>query len=142
IVRMENDLAVQDLKDHFIDAHVAFVFESVCREELRRYLREQGIAAEYGKYCGNGEIDLIALDRKHKVAYVCECKFRSKPIGMTELNSLIQKTSVVKELREYRIQYCLFSVSGFDADMGGSGALLFNNGDLVHDVMRERKTWA
>ena len=132
IIRMENDSAVQDLRDHFIDAHVAFIFESVCREELKRYLRERNIAAEYGKYWGNGEIDLIALDKKHHVAYVCECKYRSKPIGISELNSLMQKAKVVKELNDYEIQYCLFSVSGFNDDMKDCSAILFNDGEIVN----------
>lgn len=117
INRMENDVAVQDLKDHFIDAHVGFVFEDVCREELREYLRAKGIAAEYGKHWGSGEIDLIALDRKNRMAYVCECKFRRKPMGRTCLNSLISKASGVKGLKEFDITYCLFSVSGFNDDL-------------------------
>ena len=133
IVRMENDMAIQDLRDHFIDAHVAFVFENVCREELRNYLRGKGIAAEYGKYWGNGEIDLIALDRKDRVAYVCECKYHTRPLGMSELNSLVSKASAVKELRDYKVKYCLFSVSGYNDGMSESGALLFNNGELVSE---------
>ena len=133
IVRMENDMAIQDLRDHFIDAHVAFVFENVCREELRNYLRGKGIAAEYGKYWGNGEIDLIALDKKDRVAYVCECKYHTRPLGMSELNSLVSKASAVKELRDYKVKYCLFSVSGYNDGMSESGALLFNNGELVSE---------
>ncbi len=133
IVRMENDAAVQDLRDHFIDAHVAFVFENVCREELRNYLRGKGIAAEYGKYWGNGEIDLIALDKKDRVAYVCECKYHARPLGMSELNSLVSKAEAVKELKDYKVKYCLFSVSGYNDGMSESGALLFNNGELVSE---------
>lgn len=133
IVRMENDMAIQDLRDHFIDAHVAFVFENVCREELRNYLRGKGIAAEYGKYWGNGEIDLIALDKKDRVAYVCECKYHTRPLGMSELNSLVSKASAVKELKDYKVKYCLFSVSGYNDGMSESGALLFNNGELVSE---------
>ena len=133
IVRMENDAAVQDLRDHFIDAHVAFVFENVCREELRNYLRGKGIAAEYGKYWGNGEIDLIALDKKDRVAYVCECKYHTRPLGMSELNSLVSRAGAVKELKDYNVRYCLFSVSGYNDGMSKSGALLFNNGELVSE---------
>lgn len=133
IVRMENDMAIQDLRDHFIDAHVAFVFENVCREELRNYLRGKGIAAEYGKYWGNGEIDLIALDKKDRVAYVCECKYHTRPLGMSELNSLVSKAGAVKELKDYKVKYCLFSVSGYNDGMSESGALLFNNGELVSE---------
>ena len=133
IIRMENDMAVRDLKDHFIDAHVAFVFENVCREELRNYLRGKGIAAEYGKYWGNGEIDLIALDRKDHVAYVCECKYHTRPLGMSEYNSLVAKAEAVKELKDYELRYCLFSVSGYKEGMSECGALLFNNGTLFSE---------
>lgn len=36
-------------------AHVAFVFEDVCREELRRCLLSEGVSAEHGKYWGRAE---------------------------------------------------------------------------------------
>jgi len=135
ISRRESEVAVQDLKGHFVDAHVAFVFEDVCREELRRYLLSQGICAEYGKYWGKGEIDLIALDRKNGRAYVAECKFTSKPMGLTVLNSLKSKVSMVKELDDFDITYCLFSVSGYNDDMAGKcgdDVLLFDRGELVN----------
>ena len=134
ISRRENDVAVQNLRDHLVDAHVAFVFEDVCREELRRYMLSKGIHAEYGKYWGKGEIDLIALDMKDGKAYVAECKFTSKPVGLTVLNSLRNRTSNVKELNDYEIVYCLFSVSGYNDDVvGGCGddVLLFNDGELI-----------
>ncbi len=134
ISRMENEVAIQNLRDHLVEAHVAFVFEDVCREELRRYLLSNGIYAEYGKYWGKGVIDLIALDRKNDMAYVAECKFVSRPVGLTVLNSLRKKTSAVKELDDYDITYCLFSVSGYDEDMidgCGDDVLLFNDGEPV-----------
>lgn len=135
ISRRENEVAIQDFKDHFVDAHVAFVFEDVCREELRRYLLSKGIYAEYGKYWGKGEIDLIAIDKKNSHAYVAECMFTSKPVGMTVLKSLVSKASNVKKLEEYRITYCLFSVSGYNDDMAegcGGNVVLFDNGVPVN----------
>lgn len=133
ISRRENDAAIQDLNDHFIDAHVSFVFEDVCREELRRYLLSNNIYAIYGKYWGSGEIDLIALDKKNRTAYVAECKFISKPVGKTVLNSLKTKTALIKELSDYDITYCLFSVSGFNDDLEKTDdkVMLFNNGELI-----------
>ncbi len=134
IARRENEVAVRDLKEHFVDAHAAFVFEDVCREELRRYLLSRGICAEYGKYWGKGEIDLIALDRKNGRAYVAECKFISKPVGSTVLNSLKDKVSKVKDLDDFDIAYCLFSVSGYNegvAEECGDDVLLFDRGELI-----------
>ena len=52
---------------------VAFIFEDVCREELRGYLLSNGICAEYGGYRDKGGIDPIALDRKDERVYVAGC---------------------------------------------------------------------
>lgn len=52
---------------------VAFIFEDVCREELRGYLLSNVICAEYGGYRDKGGIDPIALDRKDDGAYVAGC---------------------------------------------------------------------
>lgn len=49
---------------------VAFIFEDVCREELRGYLLSNGICAEYGGYRDKDGINPIALDRKDDGAYV------------------------------------------------------------------------
>ena len=51
---------------------------------------------------------------------------------MSELNSLMRKAEAVKELKDYRIRCCLFSVSGFREGMENSDAILFNNGEPVH----------
>ena len=135
ISRRDNETAVRNLRDHFTDAHAAFVFEDVCREELRRYLLSRDVCAEYGKHWGNEEIDLIALDRRNGEAYVAECKFISKPVGVSTLNSLKDKVSKVRELRDLKVTYCLFSVSGFNDGMESRCAenvLLFNNGEVVN----------
>lgn len=135
ISRREDDVAVHDIRNHFVDAHASFVFEDVCREELRRYLLSKSISAEYGKYWGKTEIDLIALDKNNGTAYVAECKFASKPLGMNVLNSLMSKASTVKELGDYEITYCLFSVSGYNDDVVDGcdkNVLLFNDGEIVN----------
>ena len=124
-----------NLRDHFVDAHAAFVFEDVCREDLRRHLLSRNICAEYGKHWRNEEIDLIALDRRNGEAYVVECKFILKPVGLTTLNSLKNKVSKVRELRDFEVTYCLFSVSGFNDDLKAlcaENVLLFNDGENVN----------
>lgn len=91
---------------------------------------------DYGKCWGNGEIDLIALDMKHRVAYVRGFECRSESVGMSELNSLMRKVKDVKdveELKDYRIRCCLFSVSGFREGMENSDAILFNMGNQSVD---------
>lgn len=63
--------AVRYLDEHFIDRHVAFVFEDVCRQVLRSTLESFGVAATYGTYWDNGvEIDVAALDGFTKTLYL------------------------------------------------------------------------
>lgn len=52
---------------------VAFIFEDVCREELRGYLLSNVICAGYGGYRDKDEIDPITLDRKDERVYVAGC---------------------------------------------------------------------
>jgi|GEM_PF-1747005 len=43
------------------------------------------------------------------------------------------KTALIKELSDYDITYCLFSVSGFNDDLEKTDdkVMLFNNGELI-----------
>ena len=61
-------------------------------------------------------------------------KLCPKTTGLTTLNSLRAKVSAVKELKDFRIVYCLFSVSGFNdgtAEDCGKDVLLFDKGEPV-----------
>ncbi len=48
LARGETDAAVSNLRASYLDRHVTFVFEDICRQELRRYLRSKDVAASYG----------------------------------------------------------------------------------------------
>lgn len=133
ISRMEPDSAKADLRAHFVESHVSFVFEDICRSELREYLRSRDIFASYGSYWeGNIEIDVVAKDDVNHVLYVGECKYRTNPIGPDVLNALRSKCMKVRPFEKYRVVHCLFSVSGYTdeavANASLDGSILFDCG--------------
>ena len=142
ILRMDADAAIADLRAHFTESHVSFVFEEVCRQELRSHLRSKGVMASYGSYWeGNIELDVVAVDDVGKVVYAGECKYHQKAVDEGVLRKLRVKCSRIRPFEKYRIVHCVFSVSGFtenamiDAAMDGS--MLFDCGELVQgDVDR------
>ena len=134
--------AVRYLDEHFIDRHVAFVFEDVCRQVLRSTLESFGVAATYGTYWDNGvEIDVAALDGFTKTLYLGECRFWEAPVDSKVLTSLMSKTERVDEFRGYDVRHCVFSVSGYtDAAIElarESDFILFDDGRLVDGVPPE-----
>lgn len=133
-----NDEAISDLEDHFINNHAAFVFEDICRSELKRYLRSVGISASYGSYWnGNVEIDVAARDKKNRTLYLGECKLWRSPVGRSELERLVVKSSTIR-LDGYRTVYCLFSVSGYNTNLTDQdlehNVILFDNGEVVRNT--------
>lgn len=136
IARGMPDLAISELHAHFIDSHVSFVFEDICRTELMHHLRLKGVYAAYGSYWeGNIEIDVVAVDPMNHVIYAGECKFRSTPIGADVLRSLRVKCQKVRPFEGYMVVHCVFSVSGYTdeavEDSKCDGSVLFDCGEPV-----------
>ena len=134
--------AIRYLNEHYIDRHVAFVFEDICRQVLRSTLEKLNVAAVYGTYWDNGiEIDIAALDIFSKTLYMGECKFWEAPVDSKVLTSLMSKTAGVEEFRKYTVRHCVFSVSGYtDAAIElakEEDFILFDNGKLVDGVLPE-----
>ncbi len=136
IQRMDSDAARSDLRAHFIGSHVSFVFEDICRAELRDHLRSKRVLASYGSYWeGDVDLDVVAVDAANRTLYVGECEYRSTPIDADVLRALRAKCLNVRPFRDYRIVHCLFSVSGYTdravTDAETDGTLLFDCGKVL-----------
>ena len=71
-----------------------------------------------GRWWGNTEIDLIALDSQGANIIFGECKYWEGPVGVNVLNSLMEKTKEVEWKRNGRKEYfVLFSISGFTEEL-------------------------
>lgn len=111
------DYVLRKLQHNFIDGHVAYVYEDVCRELLLDFCKTGALhftASKIGSYWdAHTEIDVAALDEEHKQAVFGECKYHIQPIDAEVLFSLEQKAKDIKELHAYKKLFFIFSKSGF-----------------------------
>lgn len=111
------DYVLHKLQQNFIDGHVAYVYEDVCRDLLLDFCKTGALhftASKIGSYWdAHTEIDVAALDEEHKQAVLGECKYHIQPIDAEVLFSLEQKAKDIKELHTYKKLFFIFSKSGF-----------------------------
>ncbi|NLL94390.1 MAG: AAA family ATPase [Thermoplasmatales archaeon] len=90
--------------------YLGYVFEDVCSEYVGKSCREVGTwwGTDPQKRTKE-EIDIAALCGKHIL--LCECKYRSEPVGRDVLETLVRRADLVKSGRPRK--YCVFSKSGF-----------------------------
>lgn len=117
-----------------INKFVSPVFETVCREFIRRKNHKGDLsfrAAKLGRWWGklnktvftesgnsklisvDSEIDILAIDAKSKNYLLGECKFRNAETDTDDLNRLKEKVFFAK--RGATVEFALFSKSGFTA---------------------------
>lgn len=110
------------VRDHFIDGHLAYVYEDVCRERLWE-LTDSGelgfVPERVGRWwSGSDEIDVVGLSAGEKRAVWGECKFWKDPVGANVLRTLEEKVAHVPWERDTRADsFALFSVSGFTDEL-------------------------
>jgi AAA+ ATPase superfamily predicted ATPase len=110
------DYVYDKLESHFLDNHVSFVFEDICRDIFLNLAKgNQRIhISKIGSWWNNHhEIDIVAFDEEAKIAYLGECKYWTKPVGLNVLSALMDKAEEIKELQPYEKRFVLFSHSGF-----------------------------
>lgn len=117
-------LVMRKLKTNFIDAHVAYVYEDICRQEIWDLSAEGNVwpcaFERVGRWWDsqNNEIDLVATDSDGGNLLLGECKFWTGPVGVNVLTSLIEKTKLVGwETKNRKVWYVLFSISGFTPEL-------------------------
>ena len=121
------------LNNHFVDNHVAFVYEDICRNifsELCKQKQIDFIPSRIGSYWNkHEEIDLVAVDETNKRIFVAECKYYKdgKPVDVN-IYAQLQKKSQIREFSGYDIVYGLFSKSGFSDHLK---EISVNNRELV-----------
>lgn len=121
------------IREHFIDGHVAYVYEDVCRERLWG-LADSGelgfVPERVGRWwSGRDEIDVVGLSASEGRAVWGECKFWKDPVGANVLRALEEKAARVPWERDRRTDaFALFSASGFTDELWEIAAA---RGDVV-----------
>lgn len=113
--------AMNRIRANLVDHHISYIYEDVCREKMWQ-LAAAGqwdfLFDKVGRWWGNTEIDLIALDSQGANIIFGECKYWEGPVGVNVLNSLMEKTKEVEWKRNGRKEYfVLFSISGFTEEL-------------------------
>ncbi|MDR3147514.1 MAG: ATP-binding protein [Treponema sp.] len=113
---------LEEIKRHFIDGHVSYVWEDICREKMWS-LDLRGRWGFSIDRCGRWwnretEIDIVAYDSSGRDMIFGECKFGSKKTGSAVLRDLEQKAGLVPRKKEERRNYfVIFSAGGFSDEL-------------------------
>lgn len=115
------------IKRNFVDGHVSYVYEAVCRDQLWDLGAEGAlpfVPSRVGAWWGarDVEIDVVALDDEGSRVLFGECKFWEKPVGASVLRHLEeQATRALADVafRPYGEPpvFALFSISGFTDEL-------------------------
>jgi AAA+ ATPase superfamily predicted ATPase len=114
--------AEEIIRRNFIDSHVSFVYEDICREKMWdiNFSKKWGFTIDRcGRWWdGKEEIDIAAYNSAGQDIIFGECKYTTKKTGMDTLRSLEEKSRSVLWKRENRQEYfILFSAGGYTAEL-------------------------
>lgn len=119
-------IILDELDKYFIEKFVPLTYENVCQDIFASLCRSGKIdfapskigsywINEYGDQ--NTQIDVMAVDNKHKLLFAGECKYHVKPIDADVYFDLKKKVEQSNEIRrafpDYKILYGIFSKSRF-----------------------------
>jgi len=118
IERGAADIAYNRIAPEF-STYMGRVFEEISRQFLWQQLLRGKSAVRFaalGRWWGANtakrrqeEIDIVAEENKTRALY-CECKWTNEPVGSSVLETLIERSNLLKHKEKY---YCIFSKSGF-----------------------------
>lgn len=112
--------ALDKIKNNFIDNHVSFVYEDICRDDAWSLLSEGISFNRVGRWWGakDVEIDILAYDSAGTDIVFGECKYSKNKKGMEILDALRNKATAVPWKKESRREhFVIYSKSGFTDDL-------------------------
>lgn len=122
-IESDNVQIVEDkIKRNFVDNHVSYVYEDICRQEMWNMNAQDAWPFHFskvGRYWDNHtEIDVAAVDPEGRNLILGECKYWKEPVGINVLKELEEKAKRVTWNKDMRKEwYVLFSASGFTEDL-------------------------
>ena len=107
------------IKQHFVENHMSYVYECICRERMwdmeEMLLPFDRVGRWWNK---NTEIDIVAYDSAGDSMIFGECKYSLQPKGTRVLEELKRKSKVVNWKNEKRKEmFVLFSKSGYTDEL-------------------------
>lgn len=116
-------IVLNKIKANFIDNHLAFVYEDVCKEKTWNLNAEGKLGMTFDKlgrwWNHETEIDIVGVDTNGQDILFGECKYyTNKPMDTKVLYQLIEKAKSVDWKNETRKEhYILFSITGYSKEL-------------------------
>jgi len=119
----ETNYVLEQIKKSFIDHHVSYVYEDICREKMWELNAQDMWNFRFNKlgrhWDNKTEIDIVAIDSLSKNIILGECKFSKSKKGIEVLEHLKKKEpSVQREVPGSKIvSYIIFNKTGFKDEL-------------------------
>ena len=113
-----SNYVMSKIREDFINRHVSYVYEDICRQSLWIIAEENKLPFRFDKigswWEGNREIDIVALDSTGEDIIFGECKYTTNPMGPEVFYKLIEAKDYVRWKNEIRSEYYVFfSINGY-----------------------------
>lgn len=114
-----SSIVLDRIRNGFIQNHVSYVFENICRENIWELYADEYMITRVGRWWNNRqEIDVVALDESGDDILFGECKYSVQPKGMDVYYALRDKSAEVNWKNTNRKEhYAIFSRSGFTPEL-------------------------
>jgi len=97
------DYVIEEKIKPYFNSYVGLIFEDIAMQYITLQ-NQKGklpfVAEHIGKWWGNNpikkqeeEIDIAAFDKDNLI--ICECKWQDKRVGISEINSLMEKSTLI-----------------------------------------------
>lgn len=117
--RGEKTYVLEQIREKFVQNHVSFVYEDLCREKMWEFASGNLLTTRFdrlGRYWGPvcGEVDVLGLDTVKRQMIIGECKYTVSEKGLGILHTLEEKAKALEAKTGYKCrQYVIFSTAGF-----------------------------
>ncbi len=115
----ENEIVLDKIQKNFIDNHVAFVYEEICKEKMWNLNTNGRLCMTFSKlgrwWNSKQEIDLVGIDTNSNNIIFGECKYyTNKQVDIDVFYELKDKAKSVQWKNDIRNEkYILFSINGY-----------------------------
>ena len=131
----KTDVVLKKIKTNFIDNHVSFVYEDICRQKIWNLAADGKLEYQYNKigrwWDNSSEIDIVGLNEEENRIIFGECKYYKdgKKMEAKVFYDLIGKSKLVDWGRgERKEMFILFSANGYSEELK---KISKESGDLI-----------
>ena len=120
----KTDVVLKKIKSNFIDNHVSFIYEDICKQKMWSLVADGRLKVQYNKigkwWNSSSEIDIVGLNEDEKAIIFGECKYYKdeKQMGAKAYFDLKEKSKLVNWNNGNRKEmFILFSASGYTNEL-------------------------